>query len=73
MKYQKPLDIWKMSDKEIKNLQPGQWIYAGDQSNKGKFFGMKKSGTVVVAWMGNVKQQASYSEYMKMLSNYAKN
>jgi hypothetical protein len=72
MKYQKAINIWAISDSEIKKLQGGQWIYGGDLKNKGVFLGVKKSGTVVVAWLGNAKFQDSYRGYIKALSNYAK-
>jgi hypothetical protein len=53
-------------------LQRGQWVHGGEINNKGRFLGMKKSGTVVVAWNGNAHQQSSYMGYIKMLLNYAK-
>jgi hypothetical protein len=72
MKYQKAINIWNMSDSEIKKLQSGQWVYGDNVNNKGMFLGMKKSGTIVVAWLGNASQQKSYKGYIKALSNYAK-
>ena len=72
MRYQKSVNIWKMSDSEIKKLQVGQWIYGDDIKNKGVFLGVKKSGTVVVAWLGNASKQASYRGYIKALSQYAR-
>lgn len=72
MKYQKSINIWAISDSEIKKLQAGQWIYGGDIKNKGMFLGVKPSGTVVVAWLGNASNQASYKGYIKALSNYAR-
>jgi hypothetical protein len=72
MKYQKSINIWAISDKEISALQAGQWVYGGELRNQGRFLGMKKSGTIVVAWYGNANQQSSYNGYIKMLRNYAK-
>ncbi len=72
MKYQKAINIWKISDSEIKKLQAGQWVYGADINNKGMYLGMKKSGTVVVAWLGNANQQDSYRGYIRALANYAK-
>jgi hypothetical protein len=72
MKFQKSINIWAISDKEIADLQRGQWVHGGEINNKGRFLGMKKSGTVVVAWNGNAHQQSSYMGYIKMLLNYAK-
>ncbi len=72
MKYQKAINIWSISDSEIKKLQVGQWVYGADINNKGMYLGMKKSGTVVVAWLGNANQQDSYRGYIRALANYAK-
>lgn len=72
MRYQKAINIWNMQDNEIKKLQSGQWVYGGELKNKGMFLGVKKSGTVVVAWLGNAKFQDSYKGYIKALSQYAR-
>lgn len=72
MKYQKAVNIWKLSDHDIKKLQPGQWVYGSDLGNKGMYLGMKRSGIVVVAWLGNATQQDNYRGYIKALSNYAR-
>lgn len=65
------LNIWNMKQDEIGKLQPGQWVYAGNKENKGIYLGLKKSGSVVVAWYGNIKQRKSYKEYVRSLRNYA--
>lgn len=72
MRYQKAINIWNISDSEIKKLQGGQWVYGGDLNNKGVFLGVKRSGTVVVAWLGNARFQDSYKGYIKALSNYVR-
>jgi hypothetical protein len=72
MLYQKAIDIWTISDTEIKKLQAGQWVYGSDIKNKGMYLGMKKSGTIVVAWLGNASKQNNYRGYIKALSNYAR-
>jgi hypothetical protein len=72
MQYSKPVDIWQLSDKQIKQLQVGQWIFAGNSKNIGRFLGVKKSNTVVVAWQGNASFQKSYSDYIQILLNYAR-
>lgn len=72
MQYSKAINIWNLSDNEIKKLQVGQWIFGGDSKNLGRFLGVKKSGTVVVAWNGNAKFQVCYNGYIKQLLNYAK-
>jgi hypothetical protein len=60
-----------VGDASAKHIQPGQWVYAGDKSNKGIFLGIKKSGTVVVAWYGNAKNAKCFREYIKTLHTYA--
>jgi hypothetical protein len=71
MKYQPAFNVWAMPDAFYKHIQPGQWVYAGDKTNKGIFLGVRKSGTVVVAWYGNAKNQKSFREYIKTLHNFA--
>ena len=72
MQYKKAIDIWQLSDNQIKKLQVGQWVFGGEPKNLGRFLGVKKSRTVVVAWHGNASFQQSYSGYIKTLLNYAK-
>lgn len=75
MKFQKALNIWNATEAEIKKLQAGQWVYAGQPENKGRFLGVRKSGSVVVAWLGNEKAQGNYYErlnYIRTLRTYAK-
>lgn len=72
MLYSKPVDIWQLSDAQIKKLQVGQWIYGGEPKNLGRFLGVKKSRTVVVAWQGNASFQDSYNGYIQALLNYAR-
>jgi hypothetical protein len=71
MKYQPAFNVWAMPDGFYKHIQPGQWVYAGDKSNKGIFLGVRKSGTVVVAWYMNAKSHKSFRDYVKTLHNYA--
>lgn len=72
MQYQESFDIWAMPTAFYKHIKRGQWVYAGDKANKGIFLGVKPSGTVVVAWYGNAKRQASFREYVASLTSYAK-
>jgi len=71
MKYQPAFNVWAMPAPFYKHIQPGQWVYAGDKSNKGIFLGVRKSGTVVVAWYMNAKSHKSFRDYVKTLHNYA--
>lgn len=47
-------------------------VYAGDKSNRGRFLGVRGSGTVVVAWQRNVEAQSDRLGYIKTLRDYAK-
>ena len=72
MQYTTPQDVWKMSTAQMQKLQPGQWVYAGDKSSKGRFWGVKKSGTIVVAWYMNAVNSGDYNGYQKTLKEFAK-
>lgn len=72
MQFIHAFDIWSVPTALLKNAQPGQWVYAGNPADKGRFLGVKKSGVVVVAWHGNAKNQGNYGEYVKTLRQYAK-
>lgn len=53
-KFRPAVDVWALSQKERQRLQVGQWVYAGDPSNKGRWYG--SNGRVdVVAWLGNAR------------------
>ena len=71
--YKPAVNIGHMSPKEIKRLTPGQWVYTdtNDRESRGRFWGVKPSGPVMVAWNGNAKQQNSYWEYQNALRHYA--
>jgi hypothetical protein len=71
MKYQPAFNVWAMPDAFYKHIQTGQWVYAGSKDNKGIFLGVRKSGTVVVAWYHNAKSHKSFREYVKTLHHYA--
>jgi hypothetical protein len=72
MKFTQSFDIWAVPSALLKHVQPGQWVYAGTKDNKGRFLGVKKSGTIVVAWHGNTKARADKASYIKTLRAYAK-
>lgn len=75
MKYTKPRDVWALTDTQLKQLQIGQWVYAGDPSNKGVWLGMKPSGTKVVMWLGNArnrKETGGYRKYQQGLLQFAR-
>lgn len=72
MQYQHSFDIWSIPVALLKHAQPGQHVYAGTRDNKGIFLGVKKSGTVVVAWQGNARNHGNRADYLQALRNYAK-
>ncbi len=72
MKFTHSFDIWSVPVDLLKHVQPGQWIYAGTQDNKGRFLGVKASGSVVVAWQGNTQRHTNKAAYIKTLRAYAK-
>ena len=72
MKYQSIFDIWAVPTDLLKHVQAGQMVYAGDKANRGRFLGVRKSGSIVVAWQGNVQNHSDKLGYIKSLRNYAK-
>jgi len=71
MKYQNAFNIWEVPSVLLVHVQPGQHVYAGDKATKGVFLGVKKSGSIVVAWHDNAIRH-DYKEYIKSLRYYAK-
>ncbi len=72
MRYVKATDIHALNDTQRSALQVGQWVYAGDKSAKGKFLGVKGTGTVVVAWHGNAQRYSTgVTSYWHDLRQYA--
>lgn len=72
MKYQSMFDIWAVPTDLLKHVQAGQMVYAGNKSSKGRFLGVRKSGSIVVAWQDNVQSHSDKLGYIKSLRNYAK-
>jgi len=73
MRYTKVIDIGAMTEQQIRQLQPGQWVYTGTDGPawRGRFWGVKPSGTVVVAWQGNATKSGDWRHYQKQLRSYA--
>ena len=71
MKFTKAQNIWNMTKDQMSSLMPGQWVYAGDKSSMGRFYGVRSTGVVVVAWKNNAKNN-DYFKYCKTLNNYAR-
>ena len=72
MKYQSIFDIWSVPVDLLKPVEAVQMVYAGDKSNRGRFLGVRRSGSIVVAWQGNVQSHSDKLGYIKTLRNYAK-
>jgi len=66
MRYTRAFNIWNLSDEQRKRIPIGQWVYAGDPSNKGRFYGQGR--TTVVAWLGNGRGR--WRSYCEMIKNY---
>ena len=71
MKFTKAINIWNLTKEQMLSLMPGQWVYAGDKTSMGRFYGIRSTGIVVVAWKNNAKKN-NYFQYCKTLNNYAK-
>lgn len=74
MRYAPAFNVWALPVELLAHAQPGQWVYAGDRSAMGRFLGVKRSGVVVVAWLGNERAQGGRSarrEYIRALRAYA--
>jgi hypothetical protein len=72
MKYQSIFDIWAVPADLLKHVQAGQMVYAGNKANRGRFLGVRRSGSIVVAWQGNVQNHTDKLGYIRTLRNYAK-
>jgi len=72
MRFHKAIDIYNFPPELLKHLPAGQWVKAGEDGPLGRFYGVKKTGTVVVAWKDNAKNTKDYFGYCKGLYNYAK-
>jgi hypothetical protein len=72
MKYQSIFDIWAVPVDLLKHVQAGQMVYAGNKANRGRFLGVRRSGSIVVAWQGNVQSHTDKLGYIRTLRNYAK-
>lgn len=62
------VDIWALSDQERSELPIGQWVTAGPDGPKGRFYGQGNS--TVVAWVGNARGR--YRSYMAAVRDYGR-
>ena len=68
-KFVPAFDIWQVPDYLRPHIQPGQWVYAGDRSHLGRFYGASMR-TCVVAWQGNAKGRGR--DYQRVYSDYGR-
>jgi len=62
------LDIWALTDEERAELPIGQWVTAGPDGPKGRFYG--QGASAVVAWIGNARGR--YRPYMAAIRDYGR-
>lgn len=62
------LDIWELTDEQRAELPIGQWVTAGPDGPKGRFYGQGRS--TVVAWLGNARGR--YRAYMATIRDYGR-
>jgi hypothetical protein len=53
-KFVPAFDIWTIPQEARAAIPRGQWVYAGDPANLGRFYGATDAQTVV-AWLGNAR------------------
>ncbi len=67
----KVIDIWELNDGQRAKLRRGQWVQAGPDGPKGRFYAQTKS-TTIVAWLGNARNaRDGYRDYMATIRDYA--
>ncbi|CAB4124962.1 hypothetical protein UFOVP63_45 [uncultured Caudovirales phage] len=69
MRYHKAVNIWNLNEIQLKRLPIGQWVYAGDPANKGRFYGQGR--TTVVAWF-NYGKRPDWVSYCAKLRDYGR-
>lgn len=65
-KFKQTVDIWALSSEERQMLQPGQFVTAGPDGPRGRFWGEGRS--TVVAWDGNARGR--YADYNRAVRDY---
>ena len=69
--YVKAFNVYGADNATLASALPGQWVYAGDRTSMGRFYGVKASGSVVVAWLGNARRHERQRDYFRVINNYA--
>ena len=67
------VDVWNLPTPLVPLLQPGQWVRAGHNGARGRFWGVRpRSGVIVVAWHENARNSKDYRGYNRVLHDYAR-
>lgn len=69
-RFAKTVDIWSLSPEEIAKLQPGQYVTAGPDGTKGRFYG--QGASTVVAWSARVPSGKRRAEYLKKYAEFGR-
>jgi hypothetical protein len=69
-RFTKTVNIWDLDSEQRAALQVGQWVCAGENGPRGRFYG--EGSSTVAAWIGNAKGSRDYRGYMSTMHNYGK-
>lgn len=67
-RYRPLIDIWELTEEERSKLAIGQWVTAGPDGPRGRFYGHGRS--TVVAWLDRAKGR--YRSYMAFHASYGR-
>ena len=70
MRYTKPFDISKTPESTLRGVQPGQWVFSGSPDVRGRFWGVKPSGSVAVAWL-SASRRLGYQKTNRLMREWA--
>lgn len=76
-RYRPTVNVWQVTREQLATLQIGQWVSAGapdsERNNCGRFYGVRPSGSVVVAWNGNARGRGQdWRAYHAAVHNFAR-
>jgi hypothetical protein len=69
-RFTKTVNIWNLDSEQRAALQIGQWVSAGEDGPRGRFYG--EGSSTVAAWVGNARRSGDYRSYMSTIHNYGK-
>ena len=74
-RFRPTVNLWTMTDDELADLLPGQWVSAGEpdaqRNNCGRWYGITSAGSKVVAWNGNARRSGDWKAYQRTVLVYA--